>query len=236
MNRDETAALFDQQAPGYDSQWERMAPVRDSLYFLVEAVFASIRADAHVLGVGVGTGMELAHLARRFPRWRFTAVEPSRAMLERCRQRAVHEGFAARCTFHHGFLDSLAGDVLHDAATCFLVSQFLTETTARAAFFGEIGTRLRPGGILVNADLASDTGSIEYETLLPMWLNRMSSAGVPPEALARARAAYAKDVAVLPPTQIQSLIASAGFSAPTQFYQAGLLHAWCAARTTRAAA
>jgi len=236
MNREETAALFDQQAAGYDSQWARMAPVRDGLYFLVEAAFASLADDAHVLGVGVGTGTELAHLAARFPGWRFTAVEPSRAMLDRCRQRAVAEGFASRCTFHHGFLETLAGDTPHDAATCFLVSQFLTDAGARAAFFREIGTRLRTGGILVNADLASDTGSAEYETLLPMWLDRMSSAGVPPEALARARAAYSKDVAVLPPAEIQSIIASAGFSPPAQFYQAGLLHAWCARRTAFAAA
>lgn len=76
MNREETAALFDRQAAGYDSQWARMAPVRDGLYFLVEAVFATLPADAHVLGVGVGTGAELAFLAKRFPGWRFTAVEP----------------------------------------------------------------------------------------------------------------------------------------------------------------
>lgn len=37
MKRDEIAALFDQQAAGYDTQWERMSPVREGLYLLLEA-------------------------------------------------------------------------------------------------------------------------------------------------------------------------------------------------------
>jgi tRNA (cmo5U34)-methyltransferase len=35
MNRDEIAALFDQHAGGYDTQWERMSPVPEGLYFLL---------------------------------------------------------------------------------------------------------------------------------------------------------------------------------------------------------
>lgn len=236
MNREETAALFDQQAAGYDSQWGRMAPVRDGLYFLLEAVLAPLPDDARVLGVGVGTGTELAFLAARFPRWRFTAVEPSRAMLDLCRRRASADGFESRCTFHHGFLETLAIDEPHDAATCFLVSQFLLEPAARTALFGEIGARLRPGGILVNADLACEVTSPDYDTLLPIWLNRMSAAGAPPDALARARAAYAKDVAIVPAERIKSLVESAGFERPVQFFQAGLLHAWCARRDSRTTA
>lgn len=235
MNRDEVAALFDQQAAGYDTQWERMSPVREALYFLLEAAFAKLPADARVLCVGSGTGIEVEFLAAHFPQWQFTAVEPAHAMLERCRQRAVRAGFASRCTFHHGFLESLAPGVPYDAATCLLVSQFLVDPSARVELFRDIATRMRPGGILVNADLAADIASREYESLLAIWLDRMSSAGVPPEALARARAAYAKDVAVLPPAQVAALIASAGFDTPTPFFQAGLMHAWCATRDRREA-
>lgn len=127
MREDELRAAFDRQAAAYDEQWEKMAPIRDGLYFLVESVFAELPADAKVLCVGVGTGAELAHLARRFLRWSFTAVEPSGPMLDLCRQRAEREGFASRCTFHEGYLDSLASDGRHHAATCFLVSQFILD-------------------------------------------------------------------------------------------------------------
>ncbi|MFX4798032.1 hypothetical protein ABTB70_19130, partial [Acinetobacter baumannii] len=47
---------------------------------------------------------------------------------------------------------------------------------------------------------------------------------------ARPRAAdargYDRDVAILPARRVEALIASAGFDAPVQFYQAGLMHAW----------
>jgi tRNA (cmo5U34)-methyltransferase len=60
MRRDELKALFDQQAAGYDKQWEKTAPIRDGLHFLLGAVFAELPDDARILGVGAGTGAELA--------------------------------------------------------------------------------------------------------------------------------------------------------------------------------
>lgn len=235
MNRPETAALFNAHAPTYDTQWARMSPVRDALNFLLEPLLATLPDDAHILGVGVGTGAELAFLAQRFPRWRFTAVEPAETMLALCRQRAEAEGFAARCTFHLGFLETLA-PTAHHAATCFLVSQFLLDPAERTALFHEIAARLTPGGILVNADLAADVTTPGYDALLRLWMTRMSSAGVPDEAIERARAAYAKDVAILPPERVASLIEAAGFERPVPFFQAALLQAWCARRGTRAMA
>lgn len=230
MREDELRAAFDRQAAGYDEQWEKMAPIRDGLYLLVESVFAELPADARVLCVGAGTGAELAHLARRFPHWSFTAVEPSGPMLDLCRQRAEREGFAARCTFHEGYLDSLPGDGGYHAATCFLVSQFILDPGDRSDFFRAIANRLRPGGLLASSDLASGAGSADYEALLPVWLTIMTGPGVSAERLERARSAYAKDVAILAPATVASIMESGGFEAPVQVFQAGLLHAWFSRR------
>jgi hypothetical protein len=52
-----------------------------------------------------------------------------------------------------------------------------------------------------------------------------------PEALERIRANYARDVAILPPGGVESIIGSAGFTPPVQFFQAGLIHAWFARRS-----
>jgi tRNA (cmo5U34)-methyltransferase len=226
MRNEELKDLFDQQAAGYDKQWAGMAPIRDALYLLLDSLFAGLPENARILCVGVGTGAELAHLAERFPGWHFTTVDPSAAMLDICRQRATEGGFLSRCRFHQGYLDTLPAEPSHDGATCFLVSQFLLEAQARIAFFHEIALRLKPGGILANADLASDVESPAYEALLRSWMTLMSSAGVPPEALQRARAAYARDVAILPAQQVAGLIQAAGFEAPVQFFQAGLMHGW----------
>jgi len=233
MRQEEIKSIFDQQAAGYDQRWARMAPVRDCLYLLLKSVFANLPAEARILCVGAGTGAELAYLALIFPQWRFTVVEPSGAMLDVCRQRAETEGYASRCHFHAGYLDSLPTEDMHDGATCFLVSQFILEQEARSAFFRAIGNRLKSGGVLASSDLASDVTSNGYDALLPVWLNVMTAAGIQPDVLERTRVAYEKDVAVLPPQHVASIIESGGFEPPVQFFQAGLMHAWFSRRASK---
>jgi len=230
VNQDELKALFDKQAAGYDAQWTKTLPIRNCLHLLLEAVFAELPADARVLCVGVGTGAELAHLAQAKPDWRFTAVEPSGAMLDICRRRAEKEGFAARCDFHEGYLESLSAVEEFDAATCFLVSQFILDQRARSEFFREIARTLKPGGILASSDLAWDVASTDYEVLLGAWMRMMAAADISAEDIERLRQAYAKDVGILPPSRIASIIESGGFEPPVQFFQAGLIHAWLSKR------
>jgi tRNA (cmo5U34)-methyltransferase len=230
MRSDEIKAIFDQQASSYDERWARTAPIREALHFILEAVFAELPTDARILCVGAGTGAEIIYLAKRFPRWSFTAIEPSGAMLDVCRDKAVKEGFASRCDFHEGYLESLPGQGEFDGATCFLVSQFILDRDARVDFFRAIATRLCPGAILASSDLASDVGSAQYEALLRPWLTMMATAGLSETAVEQMRATYAKDVAILPPAQVASIIRSAGFDEPVTFYQAGLIHAWFSRR------
>jgi len=228
MNNNELKVLFDQQAAGYDKQWTKTAPINNALYFLLESVFAELPSEARILCVGVGTGKELIHLAAKFPGWRFTAVEPSGAMLDVCRHQAEERGISSRCYFHEGYLDSLPAGEAHDGATCFLVSQFILEKETRSAFFQQIASRLKPGGILASSDLAGDMGMEGFEALFRVWFNMMSTADASPEWINRMKAAYAKDVAILPPAAVASIIQSGGFEAPVQFFQAGLIHAWFA--------
>jgi tRNA (cmo5U34)-methyltransferase len=234
MKQEELNTLFDQQAAGYDKQWARMSPIRENLYFLLESLFAPLPAAARILSVGAGTGAELAHLARIFPGFRFTAVDPSSAMIDVCRRRAEADGFSSRCDFHVGYVDSLPAEEAYHGATCFLVSQFILDQALRQSFFRDIATRLRPGGLLASSDLASDTRSNDYAVLLPAWISTMAAAGVQPEVLERTRAAYAKDVAILPSSVVSSIIVAGGFESSVQFFQAGLMHAWISSRGRRA--
>ena len=230
MHRDQVTAIFQQQAASYDTQWAKTAPLRHCLHLLLDSLFAELPTDARILCVGVGTGTELAHLAAQNPGWRFTAVEPAAAVLDVCRQRAEQDGFAARCDFHEGYLKSLPATAAHDAATCFLVSQFILEPPARSAFFAEIAERLTPGGLLASSDLAADVDSAEYEVLLTAWMHMMAAAEVSPETMARMRQAYARDIGVLSPERTAAIIAAGGFTLPVPFFQAGLIHAWLSRR------
>lgn len=231
MHQEEIKAIFDKQAASYDAQWAKTAPIKDCLYFLLDSLFADLPADARILCVGMGTGAELAHLAQKNPAWRFTAVEPSGPMLNIFRQRAEKEGFASRCHFHEGYLDSLSSGGFHDAATCFLVSQFILDQQARSEFFQGISRKLKPGGILASSDLASDVDSSEYEVLLRAWVNMMATSDISPEEINRMRKAYSNDVGVLSPGRVVSIIEDGGFERPVQFFQAGLIHAWLSKRS-----
>lgn len=231
MEREELKAVFDQKcASGYDQQWSKIAPLREALHLLIAAVLSDLEADARILCVGAGTGPELIDLAERFPGWRFVAVEPSAPMLDVCRRKVEERGIAARCEFHEGYLESLPPGEAFDAATSLLVSQFILDREARTGFFRGIADRLRSGGVLVNADLSSDARPAAYQSLLDVWFRMMRPAALTPEAIEKMRAAYDRDVALLPPEEVGKIISAGGFDAPVQFLQTGLIRGWYARR------
>lgn len=233
MQQEEITTLFDKQAASYDQQWSKMASINDALYLLTSAVLADLPPQAHILCVGAGTGAEILYLAQKFPEWRFTAVEPSAAMLDVFRRRAEEQGISSRCVFHPGYLDSLPSHGSFDAATAFLVSHFIQDRQVRSAFFGSIAERLRPAGILMSSDLAGDVAAPDVQDLLDVWFRVMSGSGsLPsPEAIKNMREAYRRDVAVLPPQDVRSIITRGGFDSPVLFFQAGMIHAWYAKRS-----
>jgi tRNA (cmo5U34)-methyltransferase len=236
MQKPELPIAFDEaHAAAYDQRFAPLAPMRDALHLLTSAILADLPTESRILCVGAGTGQELIYLADKFPRWRFTLVEPSAPMMAVCRRKAAEYGMTSRCEFHEGYLDSLPPAAPFNAATSLLVSQFILAPEARADFFRGIAERLRPGGYLVSADLASDTSSATYQSLLEVWLRLMRETGSAPEQLERLREIYGRDVAVLPLEQVRSIIASAGFETPVLFLQTVLIHAWYTRRSGGAA-
>lgn len=227
--------FFDQsQATSYDDRFKKLAPLRDTMLMLAAAALSDLPEDARILCVGAGTGAEILFLARLFPGWSFTAVEPSGPMLEVCRSKAREEGISQRCTFHEGYLDSLSAPEKFHAATSILVSQFILDPEARRGFFAGMADRLLPGGRLLSADLCAELGTAGYERVLQSWVQLQASAGITAEQLDRVRGAYGRDVAVTAPEKLAGLISSAGFEEVTLFYQALLIHAWFARRPPEA--
>ncbi|NEU73446.1 class I SAM-dependent methyltransferase [Hassallia byssoidea VB512170] len=232
MQNQKSSIVFDKErASSYDKRFAKLAPMRDALHLLIRVILSELPAEARILCVGVGTGSELIDLAQAFPQWQFTAVEPAKPMLDICRQRTEECGIASRCTFHEGYLDSLPASDPFDAATCLLVSHFFMQLEARRNFFREIASRLRPDGYLVSADLASDMSTAAYQSLLDVWLRMLRQSDIPAEEVEKFHASYGRDAAVLPPLEVESIIASSGFYTPVLFLQTLLIHAWYAKRT-----
>lgn len=232
MKNQETTLVFDQEfASSYDRRFAKLAPMHNALHLLIRMVLSELPNDARVLCVGVGTGSELIDLAQTFPQWKFTAVEPAAPMLDICRQKAEEYGIASRCTFHEGYLDSLpASDPFH-AATCLLVSHFFIQQEERRNFFRQIAARLLPDGYLVSSDLASDMSSSAYKSLLEVWVRMLINPETPAEEIEKFLTSYGRDVALLPPQEVEAIIASSGFDTPVLFFQTLLIHAWYTKRT-----
>jgi tRNA (cmo5U34)-methyltransferase len=231
MPNPELSVVFDkEQASTYDTRAAKIAPLRDALHLSIRLVLSELPADARILCVGVGTGLELIYLAQEFPQWQFTAVEPATAMLETCRRNAEASGVESRCTWHEGYLDSLPASAAFDAATCLLVSHFFMQPEERRRFFSQIASRLRPQGYLVSADLAADMSTSAYQDLREMWTRMLKYAGYPDEDVEKFLASHGRNAAVLPPDQVGAIIASNGFDTPVLFLQTLFIHAWYARR------
>jgi tRNA (cmo5U34)-methyltransferase len=232
-NQDPEIVFNQEMAAAYDTRNAVFAPLRDSLNFIIRGILAELPTDARILCVGVGTGVELVDLAQAFPQWQFTAVDPAAPMLEICRQRVEEFNLTSRCTFHQGYLDSLPTTDRFDAATCLFVSHFLVKSEDRSNFFHQIALRLRPQGYVINADIAYDRSAAAYPELLDAWLRIMKSTGSTEDDenyRERVRTAYSHNLAVLPPSEVASMIAGGGFDAPVLFFQNLLMHAWYAKR------
>lgn len=111
------------------------------------------------------------------------------------------------------------------------VSHFILNREDRLNYFRQIASRLRSGGWLVNADLSGDSDSVEYPAQMEVWLRMMGQADFSEEQFQNMRAAYARDVAILPPREVASQIAGSGFECQIQFHQAMLIHGWFASRS-----
>ena len=231
MSAPESPIVFDRErAQTYDERQNSSAPLFDALRFSMRFVMADLPTNAHVLCVGLGTGTELIELAKFYPDWKFTAVEPSKPMLDICRARVDELGFSERCTFHEGTLESLPAGTSFDAATALMVSHGFSQREARIDFFAEIAARLKPGALLVSSDLSCDVTTYNYQKLLESWIGMMRFSGVPASEIEKFVAGYVPGNVVLPPREVEAIIEAGGFEAPVQFFQGLLLGAWVSRR------
>lgn len=219
--------MFDQAAAdAYDERFKKLAVFRDALQLVTRLALTELPEQAHVLIVGAGTGLELLYLAKAFPSWHFTAVEPSEPMLNHCKARCEAAGIGSRCSFHHGTTGTLEDQGPFDGATALLVSQFLVDPEARTGFFREIAQRLKPGAPLVSADLSHPPGDELTELWRRAWIYNDTTA----ENVERMLQSIGQHVAVAPPEVVEAHLTAAGFSAPTRCFQTLWIHGWMSRR------
>jgi phosphatidylethanolamine/phosphatidyl-N-methylethanolamine N-methyltransferase len=156
----DAAGAYDRWAAFYDlifSLW--LEPGRRA------AVAAASQADAHILDVGVGTGLELPLFP---PTVRVVGVDLSEPMLHRADQRvrrrglANVEGLVCGDASRLGFKDASFG--------CAVLMYVLSVTPRPAAILDEVARVLRPGGEIIVVGRVSP----EASTLVALekWIGR----------------------------------------------------------------
>lgn len=232
MSTTEAAAppnFFNQEmAEAYDRRNSALAPISESLHFLVRLVLADLPADARVLCVGVGTGAEILALAQAYPGWSFVGVDPSEEMLAVGRRRLEQAGVLPRCRLLHGYAKDAPRDGF-DAAVALLVAHFIRRE-GRPAFYAAIHERLRPGGAFVSAEISADLDAPEFPQMLEDWKRIQSLMGATPESLAKLADMLRDVLGVLSPAETEALWKAAGFPTPVPFFQAFMIRGWRAVR------
>ncbi len=107
----------------YAASAPRKVPGLADLHRMVMLLLAEdAPADARILVVGAGGGMEIKAMAEAQPAWRFTGVDPSPAMLDLARQ--TLKPFADRVDLVQGTIDDAPAGPF-DGATCLLTLHHL---------------------------------------------------------------------------------------------------------------
>ncbi|MBA4327298.1 MAG: methyltransferase [Polaromonas sp.] len=181
-------------------------------------------ADARILVLGAGGGLELEVFANAQPQWQFDGVDPSAEMLQLARTRLhIH---SQRVRLHTGTMD-IAPAGPFDAACCLLTLHFLARDERRRTL-AEVRRRLQPGAPFVAAHFSFP----QEPGVRERWLARCTafaiSSGIDPDKARAREKGLGAQLPILSPEDDQSLLREAGFSGVELFYAAFGFRGWVA--------
>lgn len=228
----DAAAHFNEDlAVKYDRRIRSFCPSYDALHQMLAPCFMSLPENASFLSAGAGTGAEVLALGKQFPTWRFVAADASSDMLKACRYRVAQSGMADRVTFFDGRLQDLKSPAPFDAASSIFVSHFIKSREEKSEYFRSIATNLRPGGLLILADLFGDRTTPEFGSLFRAWLTFYASHGASAEELAQDQTHIERDISFVSESELIAQLVDVGFAAPIRFYQTYLFGGWLATKS-----
>ncbi len=164
---------FNQEiATEYDKGVRRTLPTYDPMLRLSQTFLRSaLKEKAEVLVVGCGGGNELKAFGVPNPEWRFTAVDPAKAMLEAAKAKAEQSGIEERIEWINGTVMDVPTNKSFNGATCILVLHFVPEIEDKRALLMKIRSHLNPGAPFVLVSKFGDPNDPEFKELVTLWKN-----------------------------------------------------------------
>ncbi len=223
----EPSAHFDNPAAisTYADKARRLVPGLADMQKMVALLLAErAPADANVLVVGAGGGVELKVFADAHEDWRFVGVDPSRPMLDLAE--VALGPLLPRVELVHGYVDT-APPGPFDAASCLLTLHFLSVDERRHTL-KEIRQRLKPGAPFAMAHFSFPQAPGERD----LWLSRYAafaiSSGVDAEDARNAASAIGERLPLLAPDEEEALLLQAGLTDVSLFYVGLAFRGWVA--------
>ncbi|MDQ2841593.1 MAG: class I SAM-dependent methyltransferase [Acidobacteriota bacterium] len=184
------------------------------------------KARVLVAGAG-GNAQEVSSIAKLRPEWKFTAVDPSAAMLDLAKERIAELGVTLSVDVVHGYVDDLPREPTFDAATLLGVLHHVSKTQDKLRLLRSIADRLKTGAPLI---LACNCQPYENQPLLlAAWRQRWLMAGT---SESEADSKLAKILAgATPPAseeEVCALLRELGFREITRFFSSLFWVAWIA--------
>jgi len=228
MSDSSSIQTFDaDRAASYDERIRRVAPGYDLLQDAVAgALETTLGEDARLLVVGAGTGAEIRAMGRARPGWHFTAVDPSAAMLDQCRQRMQAAGLDERVTYVCERVEDGPPTARFDGATALFVSHFLRGVPATRRFFGAVARSLKKTAPLVVADRFAEGPGSDPERLRAAWRRWCLRNGMSAEEVETARARMDEGISAVSEATLTALLGEVGCAAPTRLFQCFRWGAW----------
>jgi tRNA (cmo5U34)-methyltransferase len=203
----------------------RFLPGFDALHSMTSILLAErAPADARVLVLGAGGGLELKALASAHPGWNFVGVDPALPMLEVAEK--TLGPLMNRVELVQGYIDD-APKGPFDAATCLLTLHFLDAPT-RVRTVRSIHDRLKPGAPFVAAHSSFPQASSSRSVWLERYAAYAVASGVDPQLAADARNSVAANLDLFDPEQDETILRDGGFSDPEMFFAAFTWRGWIA--------
>lgn len=225
---------YDEEAPFEVARYREMQkalPGVDALYRLALAHLETVLPQGgHILVVGAGGGREVEALAGSRVPFTVTGADPSADMLDIARWHAEASARPEDVTLIQGVAQDVAAPAGgFDAATSLLVMHFLPDDASdkgKASYLRTIREKLRPGALLVHADVSFDDDAARA-AFAPVFLRHAALAGLDEKAAATGPGVI-ETMPIISARRTEQLLAASGFGAPTIFFQALWYRAWVA--------
>jgi tRNA (cmo5U34)-methyltransferase len=217
----ETAAKFDARAHEYQVQSRIALAGYDACHELSACMLTAALGSggsAHVLVAGAGGGAsEILTAGALEPDWRFTAVDPSEAMMESAVPAIEAAGLRDRTETRLGVVDDLQTEPVFDAATLIGVLHHVPGEAGKLALLRSLAARMKSGAPLILA--GNRMAYASQPLLLKAWGERWRMQGASPSEV---EAKLGKILQGADPpgseAEVERLLAEAGFGTPSWFF------------------